>query len=144
MAEIKCYVLHLDHEFGCGTMILTEKHCRLYPEPGDGTRLLVMRYWPRVGRRENFHAWIPDLAPSKALLNWCRANQNSDLPPEEVTRRWQSAYRKEMAAQEHLISGLRDRHLAGETITLLCSCHAPSECHRSVLADIILNPATSS
>ena len=37
--------------------ILTTKHCREAPAPEDGTRILVMRYWPRGMRKERFDAW---------------------------------------------------------------------------------------
>ena len=43
-----------------------------------------------------------------------------------------------MAAQEPLIRELRARHERGDTITLLCGCHDPARCHRSVLANLVL------
>ena len=36
------------------------------------------------------------------------------------------------------ISELRVRHESGETISLLCVCHDPRQCHRSLLAELIL------
>ena len=43
-----------------------------------------------------------------------------------------------MAAQAPLIGELRARHERGDTITLLCACHDPARCHRSVLANLVL------
>lgn len=41
-------------------------------EPGDGTRFLVERLWPRGVRKTDLpiDAWIKDVAPSSALRTW--------------------------------------------------------------------------
>ncbi len=41
-------------------------------EPGDGTRFLVERLWPRGMRKEALHmdAWLKDVAPSDELRRW--------------------------------------------------------------------------
>ncbi len=49
--------------------ILIEKHCRMAPAPEDGTRILVMRRWPRGVRKDRFHTWDRHLGPSETLLN---------------------------------------------------------------------------
>ncbi len=49
--------------------ILTAKHCRETPAPGDGARILTMRHWPRGVRKEHFDAWYRHLAPSPELLS---------------------------------------------------------------------------
>jgi len=46
-----------------------EKHCRMAPAPKDGTRILVMRRWPRGVRKDRFHAWERVLGPSNSLLD---------------------------------------------------------------------------
>ena len=43
-----------------------------------------------------------------------------------------------MAAQAPLIGELRARHERGETNSLLCTCHDPARCYRSLLATLIL------
>ncbi|SIQ79467.1 DUF488 family protein [Bosea sp. TND4EK4] len=42
---------------------------RVYDEtaPGDGTRILVDRLWPRGVRKERVDLWLKDIAPSDAL-----------------------------------------------------------------------------
>lgn len=42
------------------------------PAPGDGTRLLVDRMWPRGRSKEALHldGWIRDVAPSAQLRTW--------------------------------------------------------------------------
>ncbi len=123
--------------------ILTHKHVRLHSSPEDGERLLVMRYWPRGVRGEAVDRWVRDLAPSARLLREYRGRDDpatrSAATGDDGLRSWfASAYRAEMAAQEPLIGELRAMHERGETITLLCACHDPARCHRSVLAGLIL------
>ncbi len=123
--------------------ILIEKHVRLHRSPEDGERLLVMRYWPRGVRREAVDRWLRDLAPSARLLREYRERDDpaarSEATGGDGLRSWfASAYRAEMAAQEPLIGELRARHERGDTITLLCACHDPARCHRSVLAYLVL------
>lgn len=52
-------------------MIVTK---RVYenPEPGDGTRFLVERLWPRGMKKESLlmNGWLKDVAPSDALRRW--------------------------------------------------------------------------
>jgi uncharacterized protein YeaO (DUF488 family) len=42
------------------------------PEPGDGTRFLVDRIWPRGTRKDSLKldGWLKDLAPSNELRRW--------------------------------------------------------------------------
>ena len=37
------------------------------PAPGDGTRILVDRLWPRGVAKDRIDLWLKDLAPSDAL-----------------------------------------------------------------------------
>ena len=41
-------------------------------DPGDGTRVLVERLWPRGFTRERLHAdsWLRDIAPTAELRTW--------------------------------------------------------------------------
>ena len=112
------------------------KHVRLKAEPDDGTRLLIMRFWPRGVRKDHVHEWIRGLAPSRALLKWCWTSQG-ELDPDIYAATWKRRYREEMAGQTDLIGNLRERLRSGESFTLLCACHDPAKCHRSVLEEII-------
>ena len=126
--------------------ILTEKHCRLAPAPEDGTRILVMRRWPRGVRNDRFHTWDRHLGPSEALLSSFLSlpdtlPESSALGPGDPA--WDglmARYVEEMREQQDSIQDLRRRHEAGEVITLLCTCHDPAGCHRTVLAGLILEP----
>jgi uncharacterized protein YeaO (DUF488 family) len=115
------------------------KHCRSLPTLGDGHRILVMRYWPRGMKREAFDEWLRELAPSPALLQKAKSigSLTDCVSTDNVS--WAAAYRAEMRLQTASIDLLRKRHERGETLTLLCGCHDPSECHRSILADILVS-----
>ncbi len=126
--------------------ILTEKHCRMAPTPEDSTRILVMRRWPRGERKDRFHVWYRHLGPSEALLD-SFLNLGGDLPASSAAGPGNPAwdglmarYVEEMRDQRDSIQDLRRRHQAGEVITLLCTCHEPSRCHRTVLAGLIVEP----
>jgi uncharacterized protein YeaO (DUF488 family) len=106
-------------------------------EPDDGYRLLVCRYRPRGVAKadESWHAWDPNLAPSKALHGAMYSDTASTLPWATYRRR----YLDEMKLQRLRIAALAARVRAGETITLLCSsaCERESRCHRSLLRELI-------
>ena len=112
------------------------KHVRLHASPEDGNRILVMRYWPRGVKRDHIDQWIRGLAPSRELLKWCWTSQG-ELDPDIYANTWKRRYREEMEQRDDLIEGLRTRLRNGETLTLLCACHNPAKCHRTVLAEII-------
>src|SRR5262249_38755747 len=120
--------------------VRTLKHCRQSPEPSDGRRLLVMRFWPRGMHRTAFHQYIPALAPSAALLSAFRTYRASFCPSPFVEEELWERYRAEMALQRPKIEALTHRHLEGETITLLCACHDPTRCHRTALGRYVLDP----
>ena len=126
--------------------ILTEKHCRMAPDPEDGARILVMRRWPRGVRKDRFHTWDRHLGPSETLLD-SFLNLLDSLPEgSEVGPGYpawdglMARYVEEMRDQQESIRELRRRHQAGEVITLLCTCHDLARCHRTVLAGLILEP----
>ena len=122
--------------------VLTAKHCRELPNVEDGTRLLVMRFWPRGVPRDRFDAWYRHLAPSPRLLGTFRQTViDKNRTTEDRDKAWHqfaAAYRSEMAAQLPAIDELRHRHDGSETVTLLCACHDPARCHRTLLAELIL------
>lgn len=126
--------------------IRIDKHARLNPQPGDGYRLLVTRYWLRGLRRENVNLWYKELAPSEKLLKQYSAYFKMDHSEEEQIayhKVWADMYRIEMNNQQELINQLAKRHLNGDTLTLLCACHSPNRCHRKLLAGLIKEAAGS-
>src|SRR5258706_15177269 len=97
-------------------------------EDADGTRILVMRLWPRGIRRDHVDEWNRDLAPSRELLF---AFKREGLSWMEYAKRYWAEIRPE--ALEELRR--RSRH---ETLTLLCSCQNDLRCHRRLLRDAVL------
>ena len=116
--------------------VFTDKHVRLHACAKDGTRILVMRFYPRGVKKGHVDDWMRDLAPSPGLLSWCWDHEG-ELDPDIYANTWKRRYREEMEQRDDLIEGLRTRLRNGETLTLLCACHNPAKCHRTVLAEII-------
>lgn len=100
-----------------------------------------MRYWPRGVRKGSYDEWMRELAPSVELLRTLKlttdAEAHSGPPSPGSGYDWRTAYREEMRLQGASIAVLRARLSVGKTLTLLCACHDPNQCHRLVLADIL-------
>ncbi|MBO6864181.1 MAG: DUF488 family protein [Alphaproteobacteria bacterium] len=127
--------------------IRTHRHVRQKPEAADGTRIVVMRWWPRGVSRESVDCWLRCLAPSEKLLHEYRGMETEpDLlkpMPMSPAERWEwfiERYETEMQEPEaaDAILAIRNDHQMGETITLLCACHYCDQCHRSILARLVL------
>lgn len=104
---------------------------RVYDPPSaeDGTRLLIMRKWPRGIRKDAVGAWDKELGPSLELLAEFRQGR---VPWPEYVRR----YTQEMRGKPELIRALADRAQQG-TVTLLCGCAEEARCHRSLLKRLV-------
>jgi uncharacterized protein YeaO (DUF488 family) len=88
---------------------------RIYddPEPGDGTRVLVDRLWPRGVSKDDaqLDAWVKSVAPSTELREWY----------DHDTERWdqfRERYRSELEETEDGIDQLLEFASSG-TLTLL-------------------------
>ena len=107
---------------------------------GEGLRLGTVRRPPRgvakaeTASRNFYDVWLPDVAPSEALLK--RAQASLDDP-----KRWKqfvSRYRGEMKRPEarrllDLLAALS--HTADFSVG--CYCADESRCHRSVLRELL-------
>ena len=107
---------------------------------GEGPRLGTVRRPPRgvkksdYSTRDFFDVWLPELAPSAAVVSWALAEP-------WTTGRWQhyaGRYRREMAEP-------RARHLI-ETLAALshdssfsvgCYCEDETRCHRGLLRELL-------
>ncbi len=98
-------------------------------EPEDGTRILVMRRWPRGVKKERIDEWVRGVSPSRALL---QARQSKEI----AASRFFEKYRREMSAQTEVLEELARREKA-ETLTLLCWEAKDEDCHRHVLKALI-------
>ena len=99
----------------------------------DGTRVLIMRLWPRGIRKSRVDIWLKELGPVLPLMRAFRSGQISWA----VYRR---RYRHGLArpdAQAHL-AAVRAYAQSGR-VTLLCGCPDETRCHRSLLRDYLLD-----
>lgn len=101
-------------------------------EESDGTRILVMRTWPRGVKKTSIDTWMKDLGTQKELIKLWKS-----VPLEEFRRRYLDDLRKNKIAME-LANEIADRVSKGNTVTLLCTEKDPEHCHRSFLKEVIV------
>jgi uncharacterized protein YeaO (DUF488 family) len=124
----------LKNRVTAGDCIVTK---RVY-EPAvaeDGTRVLVMRYWPRGIRREKVDVWLRELAPVIPLL---RSYLDGKITWAQYRPRYRAGL-KRPEAQKALVE-VRRRAQQGR-VTLLCGCPDPQRCHRTLLQEHLLDSA---
>jgi uncharacterized protein YeaO (DUF488 family) len=97
------------------------------PEGEDGTRVLVMRLWPRGIKKSAVDLWLKDLGAEIANL---RAFKAGRIGWPEMRRRYLAGLQREPAASA--LKRLRAMARRGR-VTALCSCADPKRCHRSLL-----------
>lgn len=110
---------------------------RVYEPPvaADGTRVLIMRYWPRGIRKDKVDVWLRELAPVVPLL---RAYLDATITWAQYVPRYLAGLRRP-EAQAALAEA---RALAAKgPITLLCGCADPARCHRTLLRAHLLDSA---
>lgn len=102
---------------------------RVYDKPqrADGTRVLVMRLWPRGIRKSAVDLWLKDLGADIANL---RAFKAGSIGWPEMRRRYVAGLKREPAASA--LGRLRAMAKRGR-VTVLCSCEDEKRCHRSLL-----------
>lgn len=100
--------------------------------PEDGTRVLVMRMWPRGVRKSAADHWLKGLGTPVELIRQWKAGRIG----------WAtlaSAYRKSLRtaeAREDLNALIK---LARQgRVTLLCTCPEEARCHRGILKQVLL------
>lgn len=106
---------------------------------GEGLRIGTARRPPRgvskaqIATRDFYDVWLPDLAPSEALLK--------RIKPADVEQHWRAfsrSYRMEMKqpAQRHLLDLLA--RLSQQTnFAVGCYCADEAHCHRSLLRELL-------
>ncbi len=106
---------------------------------GEGVRLGTVRRPPRGVpksrfKEENWYdVWLPNLAPSDALRKTFLA---SALPNRR--RAFEQKYRAEMKRPEatHVLDALAELSHAAD-FSVGCYCEDESECHRSILRELL-------
>src|ERR671922_368911 len=108
--------------------------------PGEGPRLGTVRRPPRgikkadYGRLHYFDLWLPELAPSAALVSYAYAQ-------EFTPKRWAAyarRYRSEMRAPpaQRLITLLAALS-SQANFSVGCYCDDETRCHRSLLRELL-------
>ena len=104
------------------------------PEPGDGTRVLVDRLWPRGLSKERAHIdlWLKEIAPSNELRKWFGHD------PEKFAE-FRHRYIAELASEtgQEAVAKLRDM-ARRELVTLLFAAHDTEHNNAVVLRDLLL------
>ena len=98
---------------------------------GDGTRVLIMRLWPRGIRKDRVDRWLRELGPVVPLLRAFRAGR---LTWPQYRRRYLAGLaRPEARAQLAEVRALARRG----PVMLLCGCADETRCHRSLLRGVL-------
>lgn len=108
--------------------------------PEEGPRLGTVRRPPRGVRKDEwasrnyFDVWLPDLAPTTAVVSWVQSEALTPARWEKFAR----AYRREMRApeQQRLITLLAALSKTAN-FSIGCYCEDVSCCHRSILAELL-------
>ncbi|MBI4589128.1 MAG: DUF488 family protein [Candidatus Rokubacteria bacterium] len=100
-------------------------------EPGDGTRILLMRLWPRGIKKSHVDGWLKELGAELPLIKAWKAGK---LSWPEFGRRYLAGLKKP-AAQAQL-RDLKARARKGR-VTLLCACPDEARCHRGLLKRLL-------
>lgn len=102
----------------------------------DGTRILIMRKWPRGIKKDKIDEWDKSYAPSEKLLaDW----NNNRISFKEFKRH----YIQEMKMSIDKINELSQRTKT-ETLTLLCHEKDDEHCHRKMLKELVEKHQTRS
>src|SRR5687768_2705699 len=109
-------------------------------QPGEGVRLGTVRRPPRGVRktdyatRDYYDVWLPELAPSAAVVSWAHA---ADWTPARW-RRYVRTYLREMREPQarHLIAVLAALSPRSD-FSIGCYCENEAMCHRSLLRDLL-------
>jgi uncharacterized protein YeaO (DUF488 family) len=109
--------------------------------PNEGLRIGTVRRPPRGVKKEEwasrnyFDLWLPDLAPTSAVVGWALSEPWTPARWEKYAR----AYRREMRApeQQRLIALLAALSKTSD-FSIGCYCEDPARCHRSLLAELLV------
>src|SRR5215472_2598509 len=99
--------------------------------PEDGTRVLVMRLWPRGIKKTHVDLWLKELGAELANL---RAYNAGRVSWPEMRRRYLAGLKGEPAAGA--LQRLKAMARRGR-VTVLCSCPDEARCHRGVLRKVV-------
>jgi uncharacterized protein YeaO (DUF488 family) len=109
-------------------------------ERDEGPRLGTVRLLPRGVNRQDyaklnyFDLWLPEVAPSRALVSYARAKPWTDPRWASFTRRYLNEMRRPEARR---VIALLAALSAQANFSIGCYCESPWRCHRSLLAELL-------
>ena len=109
-------------------------------QPREGLRLGTVRLLPRgvkkqdYARRNYFDLWLPDLAPSRALVAYARAKPWTDARWATYKRRYLGEMRRPPARRLIALFAALSKRV---DFSIGCYCESPARCHRSLLGELL-------
>ncbi len=107
--------------------------------PGEGLRIGTVRRPPRGvpkaehASRDFYNVWLPDLAPSEALVKLA-LHASTETEWRRFVRRYRAEMKRPEAARLLGLLAALSRHTS---FSVGCYCADESRCHRSVLAELL-------
>ena len=109
-------------------------------QDNEGLRLGTVRRPPRGVRKENlglhdyFDVWVPELAPTAPLLSWAHSKPFTPGRWTTFVRRYQAEMRKPAAQRLVALLAALSAH---QDFSVGCYCDNETQCHRSVLRELL-------
>jgi uncharacterized protein YeaO (DUF488 family) len=106
----------------------------------EGVRIGTVRRLPRgvrkadYARRNYFDVWLPELAPSSALVSWALSKEWTPGRWATFVRKYRAEMRRPPAAR---LLALLAAMSKTAPLSVGCYCGDADRCHRSVLADLL-------
>jgi uncharacterized protein YeaO (DUF488 family) len=85
-------------------------------------------------RRNFFDVWLPEVAPSRALVSYAQAKPWTDKRWATFTRRYFGEMRRPEAQR---VIALLAALSQGSNFSIGCYCENPQRCHRSLLGTLL-------
>jgi uncharacterized protein YeaO (DUF488 family) len=109
-------------------------------ERNEGLRLGTVRLLPRGVKKQDyaklnyFDVWLPELAPSRALVSYAQTRPWTDARWAAYARRYLSEMRRPEARRLiALLAALSNQ----ASFSIGCYCENPWRCHRSLLGELL-------
>ena len=109
--------------------------------PDEGLRIGTVRRPPRgvpkseYARRDYYHVWLPDLAPSADLVSGLKAHEITPAAWTRFARRYRAELRQPAARRLlDLLAALSQT----ANFSIGCYCADESLCHRSLLREVLV------
>ena|SRR5687767_14736163 len=106
----------------------------------EGLRLGTVRLLPRGVKKQAyaqlnyFDLWLPELAPSRALVSYAQAKPWTDARWAGFARRYLSEMRRPQARRLVVLLAALSKQA---NFSVGCYCENPSRCHRSLLCELL-------